>query len=135
MLADARPYDQAAVEKYLADDLKGARCFLPDGVLMHALQGPPQQLYDSATGRVDTWADSKGRATISVRSFKDFVRGDLARTSYNLLLKNCEVFATICRCMRCALPPVDCHSALSRQLECLALPPPPPPPPPWLQVS
>ena len=33
--------------------------------------------------------------------------------TYNLLLKKCEVFATICRCMRCA---VACHNALTLQL-------------------
>jgi hypothetical protein len=37
----------------------------------------------------------------------------LKTTSYNLVLQNCEVFATMCRCMRCA---VACHNALTQQL-------------------
>lgn len=35
------------------------------------------------------------------------------RTIYNVALKNCEVFATICRCGRCAVP---CHDALTQEL-------------------
>ena len=34
-------------------------------------------------------------------------------TTYNLALKNCDVFATICRCARCA---VACHNTLTQQL-------------------
>jgi hypothetical protein len=36
------------------------------------------------------------------------------RTIYNVALKNCEVFATICRCGRCA---GTCHGALTHKLE------------------
>jgi hypothetical protein len=35
------------------------------------------------------------------------------RTIYNVALKNCEVFATICRCARCA---GACHGALTQKL-------------------
>ena len=35
------------------------------------------------------------------------------RTIYNVALQNCEVFATICRCGRCA---GACHGALTQQL-------------------
>jgi hypothetical protein len=34
-------------------------------------------------------------------------------TAYNLALNNCEVFATMCRCMRCA---VACHEVLLQHL-------------------
>ena len=98
---------------------------------------------------VDFWGDSKESASIGVCSLADFTRGaagfakadypqDAALphtlsarlalawaeagtpTTYNLLLNKCEVFATICRCMRCA---DACNSALTQQLALLpALP-------------
>ncbi len=44
-------------------------------------------------------------------------------TPYNIALKNCEVFATICRCMRCA---TACHSDLTQQLARMSFTPPAP---------
>ena len=43
-------------------------------------------------------------------------------TIYNIALENCEVFATICRCLRCA---TACHSALTQQLAHMPAAPPP----------
>jgi hypothetical protein len=41
-------------------------------------------------------------------------------TLYNVALKNCEVFATICRCMRCG---PACHCALRQQLALMVVRP------------
>jgi len=46
-----------------------------------------------------------------------------APANYNLALNNCEVFATICRCMRCA---PSCHNALDAQLAVMPAFPPAP---------
>jgi hypothetical protein len=89
---------------------------------------------------VDFWGEgNKDSASIGVRSLDDFAIGAAgfakakypqgaalphelsarlalawvdARvvSNYNLALNNCEVFATICRCARCA---VACHGALA----------------------
>ena len=89
---------------------------------------------------VDFWGEgNKGSASIGVRSLDDFAIGAAgfakakypqgaalphelsARialawvcladvNNYNLALNNCEVFATICRCVRCA---AACHGTLA----------------------
>jgi hypothetical protein len=116
---------------------------LPGGYFHHGVYVGMQHVgVGEQPAVVDFWGLDKDRASIGLRSLTDFTNGAIGfakaaypegaavdaelsarvalawaahkqKAVYNVALKNCEVFATICRCGRCA---AENHRALCLQL-------------------